>query len=330
MGGEGAKRFPDRLNFLPDRLTRRSALAEPLVERDLAVMHEALNQLRTTALRHVTAPLCDTAMPGLKLSSTTLPTKPVSTIYQPMICFVLQGAKQVAIGDQLLRYDTASYFIASVEVAASGCVIEASAAEPYLAFSLAIDPSMLAALITELPDSSERATAGFAVSKVTPALLETCARLLALLDAPSDIPVLAPMLQRELLYRLLLGEQGEVLRQIARADSRLSQIQRAMAWIRRHYDSPLRIEALAEMAGMSRASFHRHFKAATAMSPLQYQKAFRLQEARRLLSQGDAQRAAYSVGYESASQFSREYTRMFGLPPRRDAERLRSAEPLAV
>ncbi len=135
------------------------------------------------------------------------------------------------------------------------------------------------------------------------------------------------MLEREILYRLLQGPQGGIIRQAARADSRLGQIRQAIGWLRRHYDRPVRIETLAEVAGMSMASFHRHFRAATAMSPLQFQKSLRLQEARRLLiANADASRAGYAVGYESASQFSREYARMFGAPPARDAERLREAE----
>jgi transcriptional regulator GlxA family with amidase domain len=159
---------------------------------------------------------------------------------------------------------------------------------------------------------------------VTPQLLDPWLRFLSLLDAPQDIPVIAPLLEREILYRLLQGPHGGVLRQIARADSRLCQVRNALAWIRTHYDQALRIGDLARMAGMSAASFHRHFKAATAMSPLQYQKSLRLQHARRLLiANEDAARAGYAVGYESASQFSREYARLFGAPPARDAVRLR-------
>jgi transcriptional regulator GlxA family with amidase domain len=159
---------------------------------------------------------------------------------------------------------------------------------------------------------------------VTPQLLDPWLRLMRLLDTPEDMPVLGPMLEREILYRLLQGPQGGVLRQIALADSRLARVRRAIACIRARFDQPLRIEELAGLAGMSPAAFHRHFKAATAMSPLQYQKTLRLQEARRLLiAEPDAARAGYAVGYESASQFSREYARLFGAPPARDAARLR-------
>ena len=228
------------------------------------------------------------------------------------------------IGEQVLRYDPASYFVASIELPVSGCIIEASPERPYMGLSLDLDRAALAALISEVPGRAEAETQAFAVSAVTPDLLDPWLRLLGLLETPEDIAVLAPLAERELLYRLLRGPQGALLRQAAREDSRLSQVRQAIGWIRDHYDRPLRIEALCEIAGMSPASFHRHFRAATAMSPLQYQKSLRLQQARRLLvASTEAARAAYAVGYESASQFSREYTRMFGLPPARDAVRLR-------
>jgi transcriptional regulator GlxA family with amidase domain len=168
------------------------------------------------------------------------------------------------------------------------------------------------------PPSPEPA---FAVNPVTPDLLDAWLRLLRLLDAPKDIAALAPLYEREILYRLVQGPQGSIVRQIARANSRLSQVRRAIAMIRDCFDQPIRSEWLAEEAGMSPAAFHRHFRTATAMSPLQYQKSLRLQEARRLIVAGrDVAAAAYAVGYESASQFSREYTRLFGLPPSRDVK----------
>lgn len=175
---------------------------------------------------------------------------------------MLQGAKEITIGERRLRYDPNNYFIASLEVPASGCVIEASASRPYIGLSMALDPEALAALITDAPARMDSETSSFAVSPVTTQLLDPWLRLMALLDAPHDIAVLAPMIEREILYRLLQGSQGSVLRQIERGDSRLGQVRRAIAWIREHYDQPLRVEALAELAGMSAASFHRHFKAA--------------------------------------------------------------------
>ena len=296
-------------------------------------MHEELSRLRGLVLRHIHRGTQHT-IPGVRFHSATAPTAPVSGVYEPMLCLVLQGAKHVTIGDRTMRYDPSSYFVASVELPAAGWITEASPGQPYVALGITIDRAMLTDLIAQVPvpPDTAAATAGFAVNAVTPQLLGSVARLLELLDTPGDAPVLAPMLHREILYRLLQCEPGSTLRQIARADSRLSQVQRAIEWIRVHYDAPLSVDALAALAGMSKASLHRHFKAATAMSPLQYQKQLRLQAARRLLvGHTDAQRAAHHVGYESASQFSREYARMFGLPPARDAERLRSGQlPLAT
>jgi AraC-like DNA-binding protein len=287
-------------------------------------MHDDLTRLRDLVLRHVTGRATETVIAGLRFHFSTEPTPPNVGVFEPAVCLVLQGAKRVTIGDRQLRYDPASYFIASVELPATGCISEASAAEPYVAVSLTIDRDALAGLITEIAAQDAGETAGFAVSPVTAPLLGSVHRLVELLDAPHDIAVLAPLLRREILYRLLQGDQAAMLRQIARSDSRLSQVHRAIGWIRSNIDETLGVEALAALAGMSKASFHRHFRAATAMSPLQYQKTLRLQEARRLLlANSDAQAAAYSVGYQSASQFSREYARLFGAPPARDAVRLR-------
>jgi AraC-like DNA-binding protein len=287
-------------------------------------MQDQLNHLCRLTERHAGYPERVASLPRLGLFVSHGKTCATSTLYRPMICLVLQGAKEVTIGSHMLRYDPASYFVATLELPVSGKIVEASPEQPYVCASLALDHDMIAALVPDVPGRPEAQGAGFAVSPVTSSLLDSWSRLLGLLDTPHDIPVLAPMFEREILYRLLQGPQGNVLRQIARADSRIAQVRQAICWIKAHYDEPLRIEALADLAGMSLASFHRHFKAATAMSPLQYQKKLRLQEARRLLIvNADATRAAYSVGYESASQFSREYARMFGAPPSRDAERLR-------
>ncbi|WP_442580417.1 AraC family transcriptional regulator N-terminal domain-containing protein [Mesorhizobium sp. ASY16-5R] len=287
-------------------------------------MQQQLIGMCSLAERHAGATGLAEILPGVSLFVSRSVTCRTSSVYQPMFCLVLQGAKHVMIGDRLVRYDPASYFIASVELPVSGQIVEATDERPYICLSLTLDRDAIAALVTDVPVRPDGQTAGFGVSPVTPQLLDPWARLLALLETPEDVPVLAPMLQREILYRLLQGPQGGVLRQIARDDSRLSQVRQAVQWIRTHFDEPLRIEALAEIAGMSPASFHRHFKAATAMSPLQYQKMLRLQEARRLMIvNADTTRAAYTVGYESASQFSREYARMFGAPPSRDAVRLR-------
>ncbi|HEX7857243.1 MAG TPA: AraC family transcriptional regulator [Sphingobium sp.] len=289
-------------------------------------MHDDLNRLCALVQKHCPAGLVETALEGVRLNQTTAPTMPSSGVYEPMLCIILQGAKLVTIGDRTIRYDPASYFVASVELPATGWICEASAERPYVAMSMTIDRQMLASVLADMPVQAEGSDGGFFVNALTPGLLGSMSRLVELLDRPEDVPVLAPMIRREILYRLLQSDHSGTLQQIARADSRISRIHRTLHWIRDHYDEPLSIDAMSELAGMSRASFHRHFKAVTAMSPLQYQKALRLQEARRILvAQTDAQGTAHRVGYESASQFSREYARMFGMPPTRDAERLRGS-----
>jgi AraC-like DNA-binding protein len=292
-------------------------------------MHDHLARMRAIAERHAHGPRRETALPRVLLHAGPIVTRPTPSVYEPCVCMVLQGAKQAMIGDRVVRYDTASYFVSTIDLPARGWVVEATPTHPYLAVSMRLDRDGLAALILDMPPAPEGDTAGFAVGAITPDLLDAWLRLLMLLDRPEDCAVLAPMHEREILYRMLGGPLGGTLRQIARADSRVSQIRRAIAWLRLHFEQAMRIEHLADLAGMSASSFHRHFKAATAMSPLQYQKMLRLQEARRLLlASGDAARAAHRVGYESASQFSREYARMFGVPPGRDAERLRAASDI--
>lgn len=298
-------------------------------------MKELLAHMSRRVLRHADGIRLETPVPRVGLATSGRQSASIPTVYQPIVCVVLQGAKQILIGDRVLRYDAASCFVSSLELPATGCIIEATPDAPYVVASLALDHGLLAELLAELPPApappASASIAGFGVATVTPELLEAWDRLLALLDTPGDIPFLAATREREVLYRLLQSGHGAMLRQIAREDSRLSQVRRAIEWIRRHYDQTLRTETLAEIAGMSVPTFHRQFKAATAMSPLQFQKSLRLQAARRLLAaHADAARAAYAVGYESASQFSREYARAFGAPPSRDAERLRGEILVAI
>ncbi|KTE38045.1 MULTISPECIES: AraC family transcriptional regulator [unclassified Sphingopyxis] len=300
-------------------------------------MQERLDSLRAHVMRHVDSPYYEAPIPRVVISRMTGPTSGTATLYEPVTCLILQGTKRVVIGDTVITYDASSYFVASLDLPAVGRVVEASPDKPYVAVALRIDRAVLTDLIASMyPDAigtapAETDQAGFAVSELTPDLLEAWAGLLRLLDRPDDIAMLAPLREREILYRLLQGPLGHQLCAIAQDDSRLSRVRRAIEWIRAHYDQALRTNALAEIAGMSVASFHRHFKAATAMSPLQYQKTLRLHAARRLLAGGaEASRTAYSVGYESASQFSREYSRAFGTPPSRDAERLRGMAPLGL
>lgn len=285
-----------------------------------------LSALRGLALHHARGRRTETAIPLLTIGVMPEPTAAMPGIYAPGVCLVVQGAKHVMVGEHSLRYDAASYFLATVEVPATGRIVEASATRPYIGLSLTLDPALIAGLVLDLPPTGAAASGpGFAVSPLAPDMVDAWTRLLRLLDTPRDQAVLAPLYQREIFYRLLQGPMGPQLRQVGRSGSRLSRIRQAIDRIRRDYDRPLRIDEIAAEAGMSASSFHRHFKAATAMSPLQYQKSLRLQQARVLMMAGprDAAAAAFAVGYESASQFSREYARAFGAPPARDIARLR-------
>jgi len=283
-------------------------------------MHETLADL---AYRHATRPV-GASIPRVSLHAAQKASWPVGVLYQPMLGTVLRGTKRVVIGDRTLRYDSNNFFIASIDVPASRVTIEDSPEAPYVAVRLAIDQDILSDLVVDVPRKADGDTIAFAVGAMTPELLDAWSRMLRLLDAPDEIDTLAPLIEREILFRLLQGPQGAVLRQAARAGSRISQVRDSIAHLRTNLDRVVSIEELVEIAGMSVATFHRHFRAATAMSPLQYHKTLRLQEARRLLlADTDATSTAFAVGYESASQFSREYTRMFGTPPARDAGKLR-------
>ena len=321
MAARRAHAVPNRIGCLPNPINR---LAITICRSDHDRMQETLDRMCRRVRRHTDGILLRTPIPRVGLGVSAISSVPVRTVYEPMICMVLQGAKQVMIGDQSLRYDAASCFVASLELPVTGCVMEASADRPYVVACLSLDRDALASLLTVRPAApSAQPLAGFGVAPVTLPLLEAWDQLLALLDAPDDIPFLAPAREREILYRLLQSGHGQMLSQIGREDSRLSQVRRAIDWIRRHFDQALPVATLAGIAGMSVPSFHRHFKEATAMSPLQYQKTLRLQAARRLLTTStDAAKAAYAVGYESASQFSREYARFFGAPPSHDSARL--------
>jgi AraC-like DNA-binding protein len=274
----------------------------------------------------------DTAIPRLKVVRLSQPSEPMHGLHEPALCIIAQGAKQVILGDQIYRYDAAHCLVVSLDLPVIGQVIEATPEEPYLCVKLELDPAAIGALLLEAPPLAERELSsgpGMVVSTLTSTLRDAVIRLTSLLASPADIPVLAPLVEREILYRLLTGEQAARLRQIAVAESKLQQVNRAIAWIKRNYRSPFSVDIVAAEASMSPSALHQHFKAVTAMSPLQYQKQLRLQEARRLIlaRAHDAASAGFEVGYESPSQFSREYSRLFGAPPLRDVARLRAAEP---
>jgi AraC-like DNA-binding protein len=248
-------------------------------------------------------------------------------VYEAMLHLVLQGTKSLSIGDQILRFIPATYFVVPVDLPALGQISGDVPGGTYLALSLTLDPGVIAAVLADLGETDyDREGTPFTVSAAGPELIDAWLRMMRLVDRPQEAALLAPMIEREILFRVLQGPQGDMLRQIARPDSRLSQVRRAIDWIRLHFVEPFRVEPLAAMAGMSVAAFYRHFRAVTAMTPIQYQKRLRLLKARRqlLFEPHDAASVAFSVGYESASQFSREYARMFGMPPLRDVARFKT------
>lgn len=294
-------------------------------------MQDKLAQLCEIVARHSTQSQTDTVVPGLTLFRADGPTTPTEVLYEPRFCVIVQGAKQIMLCDRVFRYDAHNYMVTAVDLPVTGQVTFASSDEPYLAISLALDPVHISELLIDLPPNA--LTAGnncpscISISALTADILDPTIRIAGLLDRPQDIPFLLPAMTRELLYRLLQGPQAHLLRQIATSGSNLAQINSAIHWIRAHYKEPFDIASVARIAHMSASSLHRHFRAATMMSPLQYRTRLRLQEARRRLMQEeiDAAEIAFAVGYDSPSQFSREYRRMFGQPPIRDVTRIRSA-----
>ncbi|MFK4443404.1 AraC-like DNA-binding protein [Caballeronia udeis] len=289
---------------------------------------EHLAELRTLIKRHARADMMVEALPGVAVMASSTTTEPIHHVYEPMLAVIAQGTKRTVLNDKVFEYRAGQYLVVSVDLPITGHVIEASEREPFLAMGMVLKPATIATLLLETTggDRTIAESLGFAISQASPELLDPVVRLLRLLEHPEDTCVLAPMLEREILWRLLAGEQGGMVRQIGLADSRLSQISHAIRWIRSHYAETVATEDLAGLVSMSVSSFHRHFRAVTSMSPLQYQKRIRLQEARaRLLAEsGDVAAVGFEVGYDSPSQFSREYSRLFGAPPGRDVARLRS------
>lgn len=279
--------------------------------------------------RHVTADgTQETAIKGLHIIRSSRISEKVHTVYEPSLCVVARGSKVVLLGEQSYQYDPASYLTASVHLPITGQVIEASAEAPYLSIQLQLDKNQILEVIrssdqTELPQGE--CARGLVVSQMSDHLHDAVLRLVRLLDTPQDIPVLAASVTREIIYRVLQDEQNAALKQVVLVGSQAQRISKAIVRLNREYAQSLRVEKLAQEAHMSASSFHHYFKEVTGMSPIQYQKQLRLQEARRLLfaERLEAAEAAYQVGYESPSHFSREYARKFGLPPARDIRRLR-------
>lgn len=291
-------------------------------------LERALQQLALLIRRHApSGGTHRTALPSLSLMHAAIMSEPMESVYKPSICVVAQGAKMAALADETYRYDPSNYLVTSVELPIMGRIVEASPENPYLSLKLSFDADVILDVVQKMKRPAfvpSEAGRGITVNRTSPDLLDNLVRLLQLLDSPDDIPVLAPLMIREILYRVLQSEQGALFYQFAVIGSHAHNIAQAIQLINWQYDRPLSIERLAKSVNMSVSAFHKHFKRVTAMSPLQYQKTVRLQEARRLLLTESAQvsDAAFRVGYESPSQFSREYSRMYGQPPTRDVQEL--------
>ncbi|WP_017995220.1 AraC family transcriptional regulator [Rhizobium leguminosarum] len=289
-------------------------------------MQTMLEEMRRLTVHAENRPT-ETGIPGILMVKGEIPEHKLGAVYEPMVNLILDGSKTLTIAGQDYYYDPASYFVISIDVPATGMVQQAGPDRPYISVSLSLDSAKVAVLLLDLPPQSyqEGQSGGYSVCRMTPELLGAWLRMLQLMERPQDIPALAPAYEREILYRVLQGPQGWMLRDIAAPDSALSRIRLAIRWVREHYAEAVEVEKLAALTSMSVSAFHRHFKSVTAMSPIQFQKRIRLLQARQLLisQSGNASSVAYSVGYESASQFTREYARFFGQPPARDASLIR-------
>ena len=269
-----------------------------------------------------------TSIPSLFLIRESIITEPISRVNEPSFCIIVQGEKEVWLGEECFRYGPSNYIVASVDLPVTGQVTKASSESPYLALKLEFTSSEILDVLNDMDtESGKRRNVKRAmfVSEVKPSLFDAVIRLAYLLDNPKHIPILAPLFKKEILYWFLQGPHGEALKQIALEGSNTSKIKKVIDQIINNYEESFRIEELANIANMSVASLHRYFKEVTGMSPIQFQKQLRLQEARRLLlvDSSDVANVAFRVGYESQAQFSREYSRMFGFSPRADINRLR-------
>ncbi|TOC25520.1 AraC family transcriptional regulator [Vibrio parahaemolyticus] len=270
----------------------------------------------------------DTPISGLRFSRWTTPTPPTSYTLNPSICLIAQGRKRVLLGEESFIYDANHFLISSVDLPIIANIIEASEEQPYLGLIMELDLTEISQLIVDSElafTQSKEAQKGIAVGELSESLLDAFVRLAELLDEGQNIKILAPIIKREIFYRLLMSEQGTRLHQIVTAGSHSHQIAKAIDWLKNNFVKPLSVGDLASYTGMSKSSFYTHFRSMTSMTPLQFQKKLRLSEARRLMltENLDAMAATFKVGYESPSQFSREYSRLFGAPPSKDIKLLR-------
>jgi AraC-like DNA-binding protein len=283
-------------------------------------IHEFRDIIARNASADMTSPIR-----GLYLKRQTCPTELTHTAQVPMFGMVVQGSKRLQLGSEVHQYGVGDYLLVSLDLPVSSSIVDATEEEPHLGMGLVIDPRQLHDVLGRFGNGFAQPAAGvpergLIVAKASDDLLDAALRLVRLLDRPQDIPVMAPLLEQEVLYRLLVGPYGARLRQIALAESPSNKVAKAIAWLRENYARPLRIEDLADNVGMSESSLHHNFKTVTAMTPMQYQKQLRLVEARRLMlvERLDVGSAGYAVGYQSPSQFSREYARLYGASPLRD------------
>ncbi len=277
----------------------------------------------------------DCAIPGVSLIRFSSPSQPVPTVYEPSLCIVVQGRKHALLGEVVYTYDALNYLVVSMTLPVVGQVVEATPERPYLCLRFNVDTALIGELQQQVPTPRDDAPSGsraMYLARTSAPLLDAVLRLVRLLDTPEEVPVLAPLALREIHYRVLTGELGHRLRELCVIDSQSQRISRAIELLKRRFHEPLRIEELAAAAHMSTSSLHHRFKAVTAMSPLQFQKQLRLQEARRLMliENIEAGSAGHRVGYESPSQFTREYRRLFGAPPRQEVEAARLAGRVAA
>lgn len=298
-------------------------------DRSLERGRASRDELAERIARHVTEDGTVEAAPGLLLMRYAAPTGPFYSVCEPSFCIIVQGSKELLVGSERYRYDASQYLLISAGLPVVGHILEASTERPYLAVRLVLDPAIVTAVLMEtglLRSRSDAPVKAMAVSPLDADLMDSVVRVVRLADSPRDYAALAPLVAREIVYRLARGDQGDRLCQLAILAGRAHRIAKAIELIRKGSGKPLRIDGLARQLGMSVSAFHHNFKAVTAMSPLQFQKQLRLQEARRLMLGGevDAARAGYRVGYDEPSHFNREYKKLFGAPPGRDVERLRS------
>lgn len=284
-----------------------------------------LEELRAALTRHA-RPDQSTPIDDVLISKIEQPAPPSSSMSGTVLALIAQGAKRIALGDRVYEYHAGQYLIASVDLPVTGHFVDPSPEVPALGFGIILRPNTIAELLLQaapgdLPPIGAGTRSGLAVSDAPDELIDAVLRLLHLLDRPRDLAVLAPLIKREILWRIITGEQGALVRQLGLADSSLSHVARAVRWIRDHYARSFKVENLAKLSGMSVSAFHRNFQAVTAMSPIQFQKQIRLQEARLLLATRtkDVTGVSRHVGYDSPSQFSREYRRQFGVPPSQDS-----------